>query len=116
MQTTCIQIPLNSAIPSRIYAHVRTGTVTLSRMEWLKRSILKSTRKTGRVFRVSPTPELVAQVPLIQMHTVLNYEKLCDYKEKPVPVAARSKAYVCGRSPPEIVGSNPTGGMDVCLL
>jgi hypothetical protein len=27
-----------------------------------------------------------------------------------VPVAARSKAWVCGRSPDEIVGSNPTGG------
>ena len=38
----------------------------------------------------------------------------------PVPVAARSKVYVCGRSPAEIVGSNPTGGMDVycecCVL
>jgi len=34
----------------------------------------------------------------------------------PVPVAARSKAQVCGRSPSEIVVSNPTGGMDVCLL
>ena len=34
----------------------------------------------------------------------------------PVPVAAQSKAYVCIRSPAEIVGSNPTGGMDVCLL
>ena len=34
----------------------------------------------------------------------------------PVSVAARSKAYVFGRSPVEIVGSNPTGGMDVCLL
>ena len=34
----------------------------------------------------------------------------------PVPVATRSKAYVCGRSPAEIVGSNPTGGMDVCLV
>ena len=22
----------------------------------------------------------------------------------------------CGRSPTEIVGSNPTGGMDICLL
>jgi len=31
----------------------------------------------------------------------------------PVPVAARSKAYVFGRSPAEIVGSNPTGGMDI---
>jgi len=34
----------------------------------------------------------------------------------PVPVAARFKAWVCGRSPAEIVGSNPTEGMDVCLL
>ena len=34
----------------------------------------------------------------------------------PVPVAARSKASVYGRSPAEIVGSNPTGCMDVCLL
>ena len=28
----------------------------------------------------------------------------------PVPVAMRSKAWVCTRSPGEIVGSNPTGG------
>jgi hypothetical protein len=34
----------------------------------------------------------------------------------PFPVAARSKAYVCGRSPAGVVGSNPTGGIDVCLF
>ena len=34
----------------------------------------------------------------------------------PVPVAARSNAKVYGRSPAEIVGLNPTGGKDVCLL
>ena len=34
----------------------------------------------------------------------------------PVPGATRSKTWVCGRSPAEIAGSNPTGGMDVCLL
>jgi len=34
----------------------------------------------------------------------------------PIPVAARSKAYVCGRKSAEIVGSNPAGSMDVCLL
>jgi hypothetical protein len=34
----------------------------------------------------------------------------------PVSVTARSKAKVCGRSPAEIVGSNPAGGMEVCLL
>ena len=30
------------------------------------------------------------------------------YCRGPVPVAARSKALVCGRSPDEIVGSNST--------
>jgi len=35
---------------------------------------------------------------------------------KPVPVAARSKAKVCGRSPAEIMGSNPNGGIVVCVL
>ena len=35
---------------------------------------------------------------------------------KPVPVAARSKAYAYDRSPAEIVGSNPTGGVGICLL
>jgi len=34
----------------------------------------------------------------------------------PVPVAARSKAQVYGLSPTKTVGSNPTGGMDVCLF
>ena len=38
------------------------------------------------------------------------------YNIMPIPVAARSKAYVYDRSPAEIVGSNPTQGMDVCLL
>jgi len=34
----------------------------------------------------------------------------------PIPMVARSKASVCGRSLAGIVGSNPTGGMDVRLL
>jgi hypothetical protein len=34
----------------------------------------------------------------------------------PIPVAARSKAWVCGRSLSGIAGSNPGGGMDVCFL
>jgi len=33
---------------------------------------------------------------------------------KPVPVAARHKAWVCSRSPAETAGSNAAGGMDVC--
>ena len=34
---------------------------------------------------------------------------------RPIPMAVRSKA-VFGRSPAEIVGSNPTQGMDVCVV
>ena len=34
----------------------------------------------------------------------------------PVPVAAWSNAWVCGQWLAGIVGSNPAGGMDVCLL
>jgi hypothetical protein len=33
-----------------------------------------------------------------------------------IPVAVRSKAWVCGRLLDGIVGSNPAGGMVVCLL
>jgi hypothetical protein len=35
---------------------------------------------------------------------------------QPIPAAARSVAWVHGRSLAGIVGSNPAGGMDVCLL
>jgi len=32
------------------------------------------------------------------------------------PLAAEYKGLICGRSPAEIVGSNPAGDMDVCVL
>ena len=35
---------------------------------------------------------------------------------EPIPDAARSNAWVCGRSLAGIVGSNPAGGTDVCML
>ena len=31
-------------------------------------------------------------------------------------MAVRSKGWVCGHLPAEIMGLNPAGGMDVCLL
>ena len=34
----------------------------------------------------------------------------------PIPVAVRSKVWVCGHSLIRNVGSNFTGGVDVCLL
>ena len=39
----------------------------------------------------------------------------CFHATVPVPMAARSKMEACGRSPAGILGSNPTGGIDVCL-
>jgi hypothetical protein len=42
--------------------------------------------------------------------------KMLVEKSLPVPVAARSKALVCGCSIAGIVGSNTAGGMDVYLL
>ena len=38
----------------------------------------------------------------------------CIIMNTPVPVAEWSKAWVCGCSPADIVGSNPAGGMDIC--
>ena len=40
--------------------------------------------------------------------------KKVRHRYMPILVAARSKAWVYGRSPAEIVGSNPAEGMDVC--
>jgi hypothetical protein len=34
----------------------------------------------------------------------------------PIPVVAPSKAWVCGRALAGVMGSNPTGGMDVYLV
>ena len=49
----------------------------------------------------------------IMAFTLISFDNL---HTEPIAVAARSKFYFCGRSTAEIVGSNPTGGMDVCLL
>jgi hypothetical protein len=49
-------------------------------------------------------------------HTVVLKNVLEYSAYVPVPVATRSKTSVYGRLPAEIVGSNPTEGMDVCLL
>jgi hypothetical protein len=46
-------------------------------------------------------------------------ERTSDYVrqyKKTIPAAALSKAWVCVRSLAGIAGSNPAGGMDVCVL
>ena len=50
-------------------------------------------------------------------HVVLSYMfVLLLYVDWSVTVPVRSKAWVFGRPIAGIVGSNPAGGMDVCLL
>ena len=55
-------------------------------------------------------------VPKVSQYTPAfpRYLPAAVHYKAPIAVAARSKASVCGRSSAEIVGSNPTGGMDVC--
>ena len=36
--------------------------------------------------------------------------------EKNTAIGVKIGTLACGRSPAEILGSNPTGGMDICLL
>ena len=54
-------------------------------------------------------------LPVLAHHLDKNF-KVITQSTAPVPVVARSKASVCGRSSTEIVGSNPIGAIDVCLL
>ena len=68
-------------------------------------------------------PVALFQEDVTQLHYItLHYHAFFDISNHnvilflSVPVAARSKAQVYGRSYAEIVGSNPTGGTDVCLL
>ena len=46
---------------------------------------------------------------------VVEYFKVVSYNLL-TPVAARSKARVCGRSLTGLGGSNPAAGLDVCFL
>ena len=41
---------------------------------------------------------------------------IAQHQSYPIPAVARSKASVCIHQLAGIVGSNPVGGMDVCLL
>ena len=46
--------------------------------------------------------------------TLGNIERSAELR--PIPAAARSRAWVCGRSLPGIAGSHPAACTDVCLL
>jgi hypothetical protein len=53
---------------------------------------------------------------LTSFFILLNFEfRSTRMISQPIPVVSRSKEWVCGHSLAGIVGSNPTGGMDVRL-
>jgi len=50
---------------------------------------------------------------LLGVHHLLHVSRI---RVKSLTLRQFSSSEACGRSPTEIVGSNPTGGMDICLL
>jgi len=51
-----------------------------------------------------------------ELNFVPRYFVHTQVHELPIPVAERSKTWVCGHSMAGIGSSNPTGSMDVCVL
>jgi hypothetical protein len=45
-----------------------------------------------------------------------NIKIIPNIRNKPKPVAARSKAWVCCRLLARFAGSNPAEGVDICLV
>jgi hypothetical protein len=61
-------------------------------------------------------PEVLLILFFLDFISIKVFDEDNSYEIVPIPVAALSKTQVCVRSTAEIVGSNPTGGMDVRLL
>jgi hypothetical protein len=69
------------------------------------------------VFKNTTAKTLNFWIKIFKLHQNKYHEIVQIKKVKmPIPVAVQSKTWVYGRSLTRIVGSNPTGGMDVCLL
>jgi len=85
----------------------------------LDRAATRISRMTVRVtFSTQKASNVTVKTMLLPVHicsyikSVLRHKMLilvAYHRDGLVPVAARSKAYVCGSSPAEIVGSNPSG-------
>ena len=73
-------------------------------------------RISGYVLRFLLSSKILYKLTNTYLVSLLLYFTIIYWLGEPVPVAARSKALVYGRSPAAIVGSNPTRSMDVCLL
>jgi hypothetical protein len=90
----------STIVQKRIYCCLSTGTLRTFRLSFHEKCI-KAKRLDCYVLQQERRHERA---------TILRY----TYTAWPVPVAARSKVWVFGRSLSETVSPNPTGGMDVC--
>jgi hypothetical protein len=81
------------------------------------------------ITQIVPTKELFLKCDPVMYSNKIFVTNMCSYDIllqyfliifssnmflMPISVAARSKAWICGRSLAGIVGSNPPRGMDVC--
>ena len=66
-------------------------------------------RASGRVRKISPAAGFDPRTVQARLFYITCFKG-------PIPAAGRSKAWVCGSSLAGVVGSNPAGGTDVCLL
>jgi len=67
------------------------------------------------VFQLQVLQELQEFEDFLQFFKIIREILYNTHVQLPVPAAAQSKAWVWGRSPAEIVGSNPTGSMDASI-
>jgi len=84
---------------TRVHENVRNVLRILQR---------RSLRISGKIF------DLYNRWNAFVCRVLLTSKLLCAYYSVPIPIAARSKIWVCDRSPAGIVVSNPAGGMYVC--
>ena len=89
-------------------SHLKQVTLPLS----LRICLKISGHPTKTVYRFATFPMDATCPPYLN---TLNFI-IIKINGLPIPVAARSKPYVYGRSLAGIVGSSLAGGMDVCLL
>jgi hypothetical protein len=83
------------------------------RLPWLLHSFFLCDITVVLTVRIHPNKAVKSQPPvcLVTMQIDRYYPQYISFIT--IPVSVRSKAWVCGHSLAEIVGSNPAGGMNV---
>ena len=97
------------------YNHSRPNNTEERSSELLRGGSLKSRVLNNSLVNVTRHFEASADF-FLKVEEISNCISCHAFYNLPNPVAARSKAWVCSRSRAGITGSNPAGGINVCLL